>query len=166
MKMSTTKFAKRIGVFTAAVCFSPVLFADEIITGDQIEEPHHHNDMALFTGVTNTAEENSATIGLEYESRLPFVNEVFGVGAVWENVSSQEGASLIGGSFVMHPWRELKANFTTGIESEGEKSSALLRVGLAYEFHLNQFAVTPTYNLDLVNGHHANVLGLSFGMGF
>ena len=55
MKMSTTKFAKRIGVFTAAVCFSPVLFADENITGDQIEEPHHHNDMALFTGVTNTA---------------------------------------------------------------------------------------------------------------
>jgi len=126
----------------------------------------HHNHIALFSGVTSSEHASDPTVGLEFERRLPFMYGMFGIGGFVERVISEHSQSLVGVSAIIHPWKNLKANFTIGAESADGHSETLHRVGLAYDFHIDQMSVSPTYNFDSVAGYTANVFGIAFGMGF
>lgn len=52
-----------------------------------------------------------------------------------------------------------------GIEIEDNETSFLFRAGVAYEFELEQFTITPEFNADFVNGDVDLVFGASFGFG-
>ncbi len=154
--MLSNTITKKIGMFAAAACFSPALFA----------AGGHNNHAALFVGVTNSSHADDATIGGEYERRLPFKHGMFGVGAFGEVIFGDHKAYLAGAGLIIHPWKDLRANISLGMERTEGHSDSLTRVGIAYDFHYQKMSISPTYNYDTVNGHNTNVIGLAIGMGF
>jgi len=154
--MFSSSITKKIGILTAAVCFSPALFASD----------GHNNHAALFVGVTNSSHGDDATLGGEYERRLPFMHGMFGVGGFGEMIFADHKAYLAGAGLIIHPWKDLKANLSFGVERTEGHTESLMRVGVAYDFHYQKMSISPTYNYDTVDGHSTNVIGVALGMGF
>jgi hypothetical protein len=64
-----------------------------------------------------------------------------------------------------HPWKELRIEAGFGKEKVGGDHSheeSLKRFSLNYNFHVSGFGITPTIEIDSVDGEQATVFGFSF----
>ncbi len=131
------------------------------------------NHVAIFLGETDSDSTKTTdfTAGIEYERRLPFLNSMFGVGLTFERIFyNKKDIDIYLLNFIAHPWKGLKFNVSPGKERKLKKGKVktfdLFRYGVAYDFHVGQYSVTPMLNIDTVKGKTATVYGIAFGMGF
>ena len=55
---------------------------------------------------------------------------------------------------------------TMPLAISASENEFLFRTGVAYEFEIGRWSITPQFNVDFVDGEEAYVYGLSFGWGF
>ncbi len=134
---------------------------------------HGNNHAALFVGMTKASKSTDATVGIEYEYRLPVLDNMLGVGVVVERIFADDTATVYVIGAVVHPWKALKLNASIGQEriedyKKGgtKKIKKVARVGVGYDFHYGDWSYGPVYNLDTVGGKTVHVLGVAVGMGF
>ena len=175
------------------ICIAISLFSTNAISqhteeehSDHPSEKSHHfhkHHMSLFGGMTTnfTQNDNFLTVGLDYEYRLPFAHNKFGVGLGAEYDSGDTKEMLFELLLIYHPVGGLK--FVTGpmfaiveehvegnhgTHEEGETTTENefgFRIGCAYDFHVNKFTISPTVNLDFISQTTAMVYGIAFGFG-
>lgn len=136
------------------------------------DDGHHEfkqHIVGVFAGFTSVDHNTEATFGLEYEYRI---TELVGVGAIYEHTSNAhhgDGTSIYMGLVHVHPWQELRLSVGYGTEKihhEGAHSEDVLRFGVAYDFHVGEFGISPAFNLDRVGGHTAKVFGVAITKAF
>ena len=155
----------------------------------------HHNHLGIFIGPTTNLDKEATdfSLGLDYEFRF---SDSFGAGIFGEHIFNSHSPWLAGAGLFYHPAGGLKFFAAAGLEyvpaneehdtehikveipgktdkllaSEEETGEAhsefLIRLGLGYDFHVRQYYITPTFNVDIVAGHVSLVYGISFGIGF
>ena len=142
----------------------------------------HH--AALFLGATTNFKHETTmfTVGLDYEFRLSFAHDMFGIGFGAEYLTGEHGQEIIFGvPIFFHPIAGLKFNVaplfaiveTLGHdEGHGHVTEPSwdnyfgFRAGIAYDFHLGRFSISPTLNTDFVDGTVSLVYGIGLGVGF
>ena len=144
------------------------------------EEHHvHKHHFGVFSGMASNLDgkHSDFALGVDYEHRLPFSHNRFGVGLFGEYVSADHSETILGAGLLFHPGKGFKfmaapsavfaeeAGHGEVAETETTKTF-LFRVGVGKDFHVSQFSITPTLNLDFVDGHKVLVYGLTFGKGF
>jgi hypothetical protein len=126
------------------------------------EEFHPHR-LELSLGNTHEHGEDGFTVGLKYEYRL---QELFGIGAFWEYAAGHFDKWNAALPIFIHPYRGLRFVLAPGLEHRDDENEFLFRTGVAYEFEIGRWSITPEFNVDFVDGEEAYVYGLSFGWGF
>lgn len=156
---------------------------------------HHSHHIGLFSGFTNDLEKhNEFTLGLDYSYSLPVWEQRLGIGAFGEVVFAEHIEYLLGVPLLLKPASSLFLQIAPGIvivdtgsaeeehhsesqlakvsasEEDGHESSSnnhfLFRLGAGYGIDLGNPILTPTVNLDLVDGTEFLVFGISLGKGF
>lgn len=131
------------------------------------ESNPHMNHIAIFGGATTASGETHATVGLDYERRLPLVDQVFGLGPIADFSFASEVQTILAIGLFMHPYMGSKITLAPGLEIVLGHSEFVFRAGFAYDFHITgDISLSPTFNADIVSGHVAWVYGLSLGYGF
>jgi len=171
---------------------------DEIDTeskeGEQEDDHIHSQNAALFVGGMSADLDKSVSygafvLGLDYEFRLPFIDNLFGVGLFAELGFAEQTEFSLGIPLIVHPILGLKVLVAPGLAFIGHTDTSggsvgasvnpqlssetefLLRIGVAYEFHLvslgfGSLFAAPVFNFDMVGEHVALVYGGSIGIGF
>ncbi len=130
---------------------------------DHEEEHGHRHHVGLFLGNTHAGGEDKFTVGVDYEYRL---TPIFGVGGLVDHASGDHDATIVGGALFVHPWGNSRVLLAPGIEHAHGHNEFLVRVGVSYDFHIGRLTVSPTLNVDFVDGEENTVYGLTFGYGF
>ena len=146
---------------------------DSISESHAVHQEHHsyQNHLAVFTGATTNFDHESTdfTLGVDYEYRL---SEVFGIGLFGEMIFADHEETLVGVPFFFHIKNSpLKIVLAPGIaileDHHGDKyEEFLLRGGIGYDIHLDAFSITPTVNVDVIDGNTSLAYGIAFGIGF
>ncbi len=136
----------------------------------------HANHVAVFLGVTtggedeNQGKEDAAlTIGLDYERRL---TDLIGIGILGDWAFGDRREFIIGIPVFLHFGQSAKFLIAPGLEKtrgnddRERRSEFLMRLGLAYDFHFENNTVSPTFNVDFLDGEQIYVLGVNVGWGF
>ena len=150
--------------------------------GEEAHADGHHfdNAFALFLGAsthlrTEHGNETGPTIGLEYARR---VSGWLKVGLLGEVIlSEQERNFVLLLPFFAHVTPELILVAGPGLEhvereteTEGEHEDPAVeflgRIGVVYEFTVNNWAIGPQLNADISGGHWTLVYGMTFAIGF
>ena len=174
-----SRSALLVTVMLVFVGQTSTLRAQEEGVGTHEGEHHgHDNAVALFlggathVGSDGHASETGFAIGLEYARR---VANWLKIGLLAEYASSDTQRDYIFAvPLFAHVTKNLVLVAAPGVESssieegglEEEETEFLMRFGTVYEFELNNWAIGPQVNADLVNGHWTLVYGVSFGIGF
>ncbi len=146
---------------------------------------NHH--AALFLGATSgTYSEGHTyfTAGLEYEYLFLQTNPSIGIGLIAEMVMADHSETVLALPLIVHPYSGFKFFVAPAIIMYSETIPAssdpwneeavtnesdtewFVRLGAGYDFHFNQFSVSPLLSVDFIAGHSYLVYGLSFGIGF
>ena len=145
-------------VFCLGLLSAPVMAQDtESIEGEAFEA----NVFEVFLGGTFDDGESNASFGLSFEFR---VTESFGVGGLIEYTNGREWVYAI--PFTMHVNEAWKVYVAPGFEHAEGENTYLTRVGTAYDFKFDGFALAPEVNLDFVDGDTKVVVGMSFVLEF
>ena len=133
----------------------------------QHEEVHHghKNHLSLFLGNThNYHGEDAFTVGLDYEFRL---HTLLGVGALVDHAAGDIGSTVAGAGIFLHPWGASRLLVAAANEHHHGEDAFVVRVGATYDFHVAGWSISPTVNVDLLEGGEENwVYGLGIGRGF
>ncbi len=153
---------------------------------DQGGEHEHHprNEILAFVGNTSKGDENSLTVGLDYERRL---GERFGTGVFLDWAANHHEREFIAGVPVVYRpgLGDLKLQVGAGVELEEEVASEehsagadsgshespsrwlfLVRLGVHYGLELGHVALVPQVNWDITERNDALVIGLAAGVSF
>lgn len=135
------------------------------------EHHHHANHVAVFVGATTglvDTHPTHATVGLDYERRLPFAEHIIGVGALVDSAFGDATETIVAPFVAVHPAGGLMILGAVGVAMTGafHDGHLALRGGAAYFFPLGGFSIGPEVNVDRANGETAVVYGVSGGMGF
>lgn len=149
---------------------------------------NHH--IAVFLGATSNldAEHTDFTIGGDYAYRL---SDLFSLGLIGDVVLADYTEILIMPALTVHPMAGglrffaapgiaiidtptleiddslIPDGFDVDIDTESESvSEFVLRLGGAYDIHVGNFAIAPTFSADFISGHVSLVYGMAFGLGF
>ncbi len=150
----------------------------------------HRNHTGLFLGATieNTKENmsganSSFTLGIHHEmfarSRTPYIN----VGIMGEVIFAGDNEFLGVIPIYFHPAPMLKFWIGPGVRATTHpdekyidnyndsmmgnwQSDFLVRIGGAYEFHFDEYTVSPTISADILNHRTYMVLGIVFGLSY
>jgi hypothetical protein len=129
----------------------------------QKEGEESRQALELFLGNTNEDSENGFTVGLAYGYRL---TELFGAGAFWEYAADPFDKWSAAVALLIYPYKGLRFELAPGLEHDEGENEFLFRTGVAYEFEIGRWSITPEFNVDFVDGEESYVYGLSFGWGF
>ena len=131
---------------------------------DHENHPHRHH-VALFLGATDREKghDTEPTIGADYEFRF---HRIFGAAALIDSAWKETETTVVGAGIFVHPHGGLKFLLAPGLEEHHGHNEFMVRVGAAYDFHVGSFSISPTVNVDFVDGKGAVVYGLAFGYGF
>lgn len=156
-------------VFATVFVFNMGLYA-------QVNDQHygiHNHHLAIFTGSTSNleAEYTDFSIGADYEYRLAYGHNKFGVGLIGEIVFAEHQETIIALPIFYHPTENFKFFYAPGFAiAEGEHGEShkafWSRLGVGYDFHLGNYSIAPGFAADFIEGNVSLVYGLSFGMGF
>ena len=133
------------------------------------EYPHHH--LAFFAGAglerdSHGHEEKGYALGVEYELKF---REKWGIGAAIENLSGDDlhRSRAVAVPLSYHPNEKWRFFAGPGFET-GKKDKFLMRVGIGYEFLLNErWSASPEFLIDSVEGGAKTyLLGIAIGYGF
>ena len=135
----------------------------------QTHAPRH---VSVFVGGTSAGGHRDFTVGAEATHRLPFAPNRLSAGAL-ADVAFHKGQSTLvaGAGLFAHPvqqdgFRSLKLLAIPAVESHSGHQKFLFRTGVGYDLHFRGLTLTPTLNFDFVDGHVAEVFGVSAGIGF
>lgn len=123
----------------------------------------------IFVGALNSGGETELSLGLEYEYRF---TPQWGVGLVYEKASDAhhgDGVSATIAALYYHPYAGWRIGAGFGrekIHGDHGHTDDLYRLNMAYDFHIGEFGVAPTFSLDRVDGHHSRVYGISISKAF
>lgn len=161
--------------FIAILCLitlsAPGAFAQE----NNKEEHHHSHHFSLFVfGVTNEFQAKRVTwgytVGFDYEFRLPFARQIFGIGALSDFKFGETGSFLVAAGFIgIHPVGGLKILIAPGIEKSLHSNvEFLIRGSIGYDFQSGIATFTPIVSADYIPSGKIFSLdyGLSCGIGF
>lgn len=145
------------------------LISNSVFAADDPHQAPAKHVVGAFLGITSADEHTYGTFGGEYEYRI---DRMFGVGVLVEHTPKAhhgDGTTIFMGQLHLHPWKELRLTGGYGrekIHHEGSHSEDVLRLGVAYDFHMNGFGIAPTFNVDWINGHTSKVFGFVINKGF
>lgn len=140
--------------------------------GSAVEHPHerahghHANHFAIFGGATTNFGETAPTLGIDYERRLPFASQMFGVGALIDVAKFHRASVIAAPALFFHPYGGFKVLVAPGVEHEGEEDALVVRGALSWSAHFDRVSVGPAAAVDIVHGHAAFVYGVDVGLGF
>ena len=126
-------------------------------------EAAHSHRLELFLGNTHEDSEDGFSVGLAYEYRI---TEILGTGGLVEYAGGDLDKWLAGVPLFIHPHKGWRFVLAPGLEHKHSENEFLFRAGVAYEFEIGRWSITPEFNVDFVEGEEALVYGLSFGYGF
>ncbi len=169
------------------LCFNlaQVFGQPEGLTTHQSQEIHkeddshfHRHHFAVFIGATSQLEgkETHFTLGLDYSIR-PFSTMRFGIGVFGEAIMASHTEWLLGFAFYYYLTENIWVRTGPGIEMSNVESEHgdheteshkefLYRIGMGYHFDIAGFAITPSIDVDIVDGKLFLVFGLSIGKSF
>jgi hypothetical protein len=124
------------------------------------------NEIAIFIGVTDVADDPGPSLGLDYEYRF---SRPFGLGGTieWTGADLREGLVVV--SFDWHVWKEMKLFIAPGVEIETRDGTDLfvVRIGIEYGFDIGKgWEIAPSLNFDFTSEDTAVVVGAAFGTKF
>ena len=120
---------------------------------------------AIFLGYTDSTDSFDFTYGIEYEYKF---NQTWGAGFVYEKINNAhhgDGISVSVLELFYHPMNNVRLGAGFGKEKIGghhPHTEDLARVSLAYEIHVGDFGIEPTFAVDFVGSHQSYVIGLAF----
>lgn len=138
-------------------------------SGDH-EYPHSH--LALFVGAgvekhENQHKEDGSALGIEYELQF---NAKWGVGLDVERLvgGDTERSWVVAMPVSYHPSEHWRLFAGPGLEPREDRDKKMLRLGVAYEFDLeNGWTASPEVLLDFLDGGAKTiVIGIALGHGF
>lgn len=132
---------------------------------EQDDHHGHKHHVAIFVGGTHDYQgENAFTMGLDYEYRL---TDLLGAGALIDYAGGDIESAVVGGGLFFHPWQDLRLLTAVGKEFHNGHDEFLIRLGTMYDFHLENWTLSPTVNADILGSGHLNVIyGIALGHGF
>lgn len=186
MNFAVDKFQLFIlkGVFMK---FLITVFLTLFVLATSLFSAGHHHHAAAFLGATTgtyTDGHTSLTVGLEYEYIFSELSPKIGVGFIGEMVFAEHSETVFALPFIVHPIYDLKVFVAPALimfseEIPGQKdpfgneivttessNEWFVRIGAGWDFHFDQFSVSPLLSADLIAGKLYLVYGLSFGIGF
>lgn len=140
----------------------------------------HSHHIGLFLGAASNLKNGHIGFasGVDYTYFFEESDPLVGVGGLFEGSFGKETEFILGPTFTLQPWNEVKffvapsvlfLNLeTTEIDEMHEtgETKFLLRFGTAYIFHFDRYSISPTLSADIVGSHVNMVYGLTFGIGF
>jgi hypothetical protein len=158
-------------VVTAPVYASSREHADHQEHGEGLDHRHH---AALFLANTySTSEDKSAlSIGLDYEYRISLL---FGTGLMYDYATPSLDMHVFVVPLYYHPGGDWRMFAGPGVESSSHtdhghtshEEKFLVRVGMMYSWHFtDRYSLTPTFEIDIVDGHQSYILGVGLGAAF
>jgi len=128
------------------------------------EEKPHHLSVVIGGSHINAIDETVFTLGVDYEYRI---NELIGFGFVIEQAFGEVDATTLIAVSDIHLWRGLALQVGPGIEFVDDETFAVGRIGMLYEFELEQeFTIGPQLHYDISGGEDTIVFGLAVGKAF
>lgn len=123
-----------------------------------------HHLSVLVANTHASGEGNSPTIGLDYEYR---VNKLLGVGAILERADGKLNATTLLAVADIHFWNGLIMQVGPGFERSNHDSIFVTRLGVLYEFEVENFTISPQLHWDYHDGEpNTIVAGAAFGFSF
>ena len=128
------------------------------------EEEHGYEEdiLAVFIGGARDHRDNGPALGLEYEHRF---TANFGLGALVEHTFGSFNTWVFAFPLAYHegPW---KLYAGPGLEKHKGESTAMVRLGVEYGFHFENWEIAPQVDFDFVGDEKVFVLGVTFARGF
>ena len=129
---------------------------------------HHDNHIGLSAAAATTnlhSNHTNYTLGADYERRL---SPRFGVGALADVVFAHHRETILAGAVVFHPGHNLRFMFAPGVlfVDGSSEHPFVARFGAGYDVHAGWSTLTPTFNVDVIDGHVSLRYGLTLGFGF
>jgi hypothetical protein len=124
--------------------------------------PHH---LSLIVGNTHVrGGSDNFTLGLDYEYRL---TRLLGVGAVAERAYGSLDATTVLAVADVHFTNALIMQVGPGFEHKGDEDVFVGRIGMLYEFEMDQFTLSPQLHWDYHDGEkNTAVAGVAVGFSF
>lgn len=157
---------------------SSVAYSHDLPDGEDDDEHAEHaaahpsRHAALFVGATNHAGHRLFTIGAEVTHRLPFGGDRLSAGALLDASFDHGDHTLIAGAgLFLRPFKgsaltSFKVLAAPALEVHNGHHTPLVRVGAGYDLHHGPLTLTPTFNVDFVDGHSVEVFGVAAGISF
>ena len=159
--MSIKQYSKKHSLLYVTIfllTFPSLAFAHE-----KEHEEEKKNEISLFVGGSSNIDATAFAIGADYQYRII---KVIGVGAIIDVATGDIGSVMIGPAAFIHVWN-FEFTVAPTAEFSDDDITAVLRLGIAYEFELPGFSISPSLNFDTERGGEETlVYGLSFGFEF
>lgn len=160
------------------------------------EYPHHASMLLGATSGLYDNGNTGFTFGLEYEYKFLELLPIMGVGFEFETVVFDNPEYIFGFPVFLHPYKGFKFFISPNLilreeettennptekesgkiqfQSDNElnnntihsKYKFFIRMGAGYDFHFEQFSITPIMSIDLIEANTYLVYGVSFGYSF
>lgn len=144
---------------------SPV-FAGESESGlgqQHSKQGPHHLSM-LLADTHADGEGDNFTLGIDYEYR---VSELLGVGTVVERAYGELDATTLLAVADLHFQNGLIVQVGPGAERKDDDNIFVARLGVLYEFEIDNFTISPQIHWDYHDGEANTVVtGLALGFSF
>jgi len=151
---------------SAALLMLAAFAPASVSAGEKI--PHSHIAVSAGWALERKKEkdEEAFTLGIDYEYRA---TELWGFGgtAEWLGDDVVRNFTVVG-LVSLHPAGGLRVFTGPGIEFTDKKDKAMLRLGVGYEFHLNErWSLAPEFFGDFIeNGERTYVGAIALGYSF
>lgn len=127
------------------------------------EHGHSGTENEGGEGSEETTTETEGTVGIDYQYRF---SRAWGLAIAFEYVGGGARNWMAGLGPALHPVAGLELYAGPGFEHNDGENEFVFRVGLAYEFEVGRWSLTPAFNLDFVDGEQTYVYGIYVGKGF
>lgn len=125
---------------------------------------HKHHVGVFFGGTHDYHDENAVTVGLDYEYRM---TKLLGAMTFVDYAAGDIESAVVGAGLFFHPAGDVRLLTAVGKEVHHGHSEFVARLGALYDFHLENWTLSPTLMVDVLESGHVNVIyGLGFGKGF